>query len=439
MKRYLYFNTIVATLGGFLLGFDTAVISGAEQAIQLIWDLNDLQHGFTVSIAIIGTIFGAMAGGIPSDLLGRKKTLYLVAAMYLLSALGSALAGTWSWFLLFRFIGGIAVGVSSIASPMYISEIAPAGMRGRLVALMQFSIEFGILIAYVSNYFLEGSGENTWRWMLGVESFPAFIFLSLIAFIPESPRWLVVKKADIEEAKKVFARIEPDSVEERIQHILDAHQQQVNHQGRTRLFQKKYSYPILLAVLFAIFNQVSGINGIIYYAPRIFQNAGFESNIALLSTAGIGLIKLTFTIISINLIDRFGRRFLMIIGTLGLLATLSLTSIAFFLKIGGVLVAVSLFTYIAFFGFSHGTVIWVFISEIFPNEVRARGQSLGFLVHWVTTATIAFTLPSAGTLGFGYVFGFFAVMMVFQLVFVLRIMPETKGISLEEMQQKLER
>ena len=437
MKRYLYFITLVATLGGFLLGFDTAVISGAEQSIQLLWRLNDIQHGFTVSIAIIGTLIGALFGGWPSDKLGRKNTLILIAALYFCSALGSALAQHWHFFLFFRFIGGIGVGASSVAAPMYISEIAPAERRGRLVALMQFNIVLGILIAYISNYLLEGSGENTWRWMLGVEAFPAFLFLVLTPFIPKSPRWLIVKKGDLEAAKAILTKIEPESVEKRARSIVESHENQLNARGSVRFFSRKYRFPIMLAVLFAIFNQVSGINGIIYYAPRIFQNAGFEASNALLSTVGIGAVKLTFTIISINLIDRFGRRFLMKVGSVGLILTLSITAGAFFMNLGGVLVAISLFIYIAFFGFSHGTVIWVFISEIFPNEVRAKGQSLGLTIHWVTTATIAFTLPTAEGFGFGYVFLFFAIMMVMQLVFVLRVMPETKGISLEEMQKKI--
>ena len=437
MKKYLYFNVLVATLGGFLLGFDTAVISGAEQSIQALWSLDDVRHGFTVSIAIIGTIFGAMFGGIPSDRIGRKNTLYLVGVLYLVSALGSALAHNWTFFLAFRFIGGVGVGASSVDAPMYISEISPARMRGRLVALMQVNIVFGILIAYVSNYLLEGGGPHTWRWMLGVETVPATLFLALIPFIPRSPRWLIVKRGNTEAARKVLARIDPLAVEEQVQQILETHRQHAAKAVRVRLFSRPYRFPILLAVLFAIFNQVSGINGIIYYAPRIFQNAGFESGSALLSTAGIGLIKLTFTVISINLIDRFGRRFLMLVGSVGLMVTLGVTSMAFFFDYGGIPVAISLFIYIAFFGFSHGTVIWVFISEIFPNEVRARGQSLGFLVHWITTATIAFTLPSAGARGFEWVFLFFAVMMVFQLIFVIRVMPETKGLTLEEMEKKI--
>ena len=437
MKKTLYFNVLVATLGGFLLGFDTAVISGAEQSIQALWSLNDIRHGFTVSIAIIGTIFGALLGGIPSDRIGRKNTLFLVGALYLVSALGSALAHNWTLFMVFRFIGGVGVGASSVAAPMYISEISPANRRGRLVALMQFNIVFGILIAYVSNYLLEGSGPNTWRWMLGVETFPAALFLALIPFIPKSPRWLIVKKGNIEAARKVILGIDPENVEEQVRQIQESQRHHTNRAGKVRLFSRRYRFPVLLAVLFAIFNQVSGINGIIYYAPRIFQDAGFGTSSALLSTAGIGLIKLTFTIISINLIDRFGRRFLMLIGSVGLMVTLGVTSLAFFFDYGGIPVAISLFVYIAFFGFSHGTVIWVFISEIFPNEVRARGQSLGFMVHWITTATIAFTLPSAGARGFEWVFLFFAVMMVFQLAFVIRIMPETKGLTLEEMEKKI--
>jgi MFS transporter, SP family, arabinose:H+ symporter len=437
MKKYLYFITFVATLGGFLFGFDTAVISGAEQSIQQIWMLNEIQHGLTVSIALIGTVLGALFGGWPSDRFGRKKTLFWIAVLYFISALGSALATSWPLFLFFRFIGGLGVGASSVAAPMYISEVSPANRRGRLVALFQFNIVFGILIAYLSNYFFQGSGENAWRWMLGVEGIPAFIFLSLVPFIPRSPRWLIVKRGKIDEAREIFRKLEPEDYEVEVQRVIKTHQMHDRLARKDRFFQRRYTFPIMLAVLFAMFNQLSGINAIIYYAPRIFQNAGLEAGSALLSTAGVGLINFVFTIIAINLIDRFGRRFLMIIGSVGLIITLGMTSTAFFFNIGGDIVAVSLFVYIAFFGFSQGTVIWVFISEIFPNEVRANGQALGSFTHWIMAAIVAFSVPSAEKIGFGPTFLFFSLMMVLQLIFVLRMMPETKGVSLEELEEKI--
>lgn len=437
MKKYLYFITFVATLGGFLFGFDTAVISGAEQSIQQLWKLNELQHGFTVSVALIGTVLGALFGGWPSDRLGRKITLFWIAVLYFISAMGSALAGEWYLFLFFRFIGGLGVGASSVAAPMYISEVSPAHRRGRLVALFQFNVVFGILIAYLSNYLIQGTGENAWRWMLGVEGIPAFIFLVLVPLIPRSPRWLIVKKGKITEAREVFKKLEPQQYEMEVERIISTHRMHDQVAKKDRFFQKRYAFPIALAMLFAMFNQLSGINAIIYYAPRIFQNAGLEAGSALLSTAGIGFINFLFTILAINLIDRFGRRFLMMIGSIGLILTLGMTSLAFYLQIGGEIVAISLFIYIAFFGFSQGTVIWVFISEIFPNEVRANGQALGSFTHWIMASLIAFMVPSAEKIGFGPTFLFFSVMMVLQLIFVLKMMPETKGISLEELEEKI--
>jgi sugar porter (SP) family MFS transporter len=435
MKRYLYFITSVATLGGFLFGFDTAVISGAEQSIQILWKLDELQHGFTVSIALFGTILGALFGGIPSDYFGRKNTLFWIGVLYFISAFGSAIATDWYLFLFYRFIGGLGVGASSVAGPMYISEISPAKMRGRLVALFQFNVVLGILIAYLSNYLIEGTGEHAWRWMLGIEAVPAFVFLTLVLFIPKSPRWLIVKKGLIDKARLIIAKIDPVNVEKEIQLILKTHQQHLNQPVKERFLSKQYKFPIMLAVMFAVFNQLSGINNIIYYAPRIFQNAGLEAGSALLSTAGIGFINFIFTILAMNYIDRFGRRFLMIIGSIGLIITLGMTSMSFYLSIGGQMVAISLFLYIAFFGFSQGAVIWVFISEIFPNEVRAKGQSLGSFAHWFMAALVAFMVPSAEKIGFGHTFLFFTIMMVFQLFFVLKIMPETKGISLEELEK----
>ena len=438
MKHHrILFWSITVALGGFLFGFDTAVISGAEQDIQRIWGLNSTQHGLTVSIALIGTVIGALFGGIPSDRIGRKQTLFWVAVLYLVSALGSALSTDWYLFMAFRFIGGLGVGASSVAAPMYISEIAPANRRGQLVAMFQFNVVFGIVIAYISNYFIAGSGPNSWRWMLGVEAIPAIVFLVLVLRIPRSPRWLILKRNLVDEARAILEVINPANVDETIKNI-----QQSKHGTNKdqRLFKSRiYRLPILLAVLIAFFNQVSGINAIIYYAPRIFEMTGLGESSALLSTAGMGIVNFIFTLLAMRFIDKFGRRTLMLIGSIGLIITLGLVSRAFYTEsFGGMAVPVLLFIYIAFFAFSQGAVIWVFISEVFPNEVRAGGQALGSFTHWFMAALIAFSFPTISEkLGGGTTFLIFAIMMVLQLLFVLRLMPETKGKSLEMIQSEI--
>ena len=435
-NRILFWSITVA-LGGFLFGFDTAVISGAEQDIQKIWGLNSFQHGLTVSIALIGTVIGALFGGIPSDRIGRKRTLFWIAVLYLVSALGSALSTNWYLFMVFRFLGGLGVGASSVAAPMYISEISPANRRGQLVAMFQFNVVFGIVIAYISNYFIAGTGPNAWRWMLGVEAIPAILFLSLVLKIPRSPRWLILKKNLVDEARAILELINPDNVDETLRNI-----EQSKHKANSdqHLFRSRiYRLPIVLAVLIAFFNQVSGINAIIYYAPRIFEMTGLGESSALLSTAGIGIVNFIFTLLAMRFIDKFGRRTLMLIGSIGLVITLGLVSRAFYTEsFGGMAVPVFLFVYIAFFAFSQGAVIWVFISEVFPNEVRAGGQALGSFTHWFMAALIAFSFPAISEkLGGGTTFLIFAIMMVLQLLFVLRLMPETKGKSLEMIQSEI--
>jgi sugar porter (SP) family MFS transporter len=437
----VFFWSIVVALGGFLFGFDTAVISGAERSIQELWQLSVFEHGLTISIALIGTVLGALFGGIPSDRLGRKKTLFWIALLYLVSAIGSALATDWLAFMFFRLIGGLGVGASSVAAPMYISEISPAHSRGRLVALFQFNVVFGILVSYLSNYLLAGTSENDWRWMLGVEAFPSLAFLVAILFVPESPRWLITKKGRTDEARDILqmANSAGTDVNAIVSDIINASKITAQQPGNTSFFSRQYRTPIMLAVLFAIFNQVSGINAIIYYAPRIFEMAGLGKSSALLSSAGIGLINFLFTLLGMNLIDRFGRRTLMLIGSVGLILTLGLVATAFYFEeFGNYSVPVYLFVYIAFFALSQGSVIWVFISEIFPNEVRAYGQSLGSFTHWFMAAVIAFTFPYLSqSLGGGNTFLFFCIMMVLQLLFVWRIMPETKGTSLEQIGKKV--
>lgn len=435
---HIFFWSITVALGGFLFGFDTAVISGAEQTIQTVWQLSSVQHGLTVSIALIGTVIGALFGGIPSDALGRKKTLFWIAVLYLISAVGSALATDWYLFLFFRFIGGLGVGASSVAAPMYISEISPPKSRGRLVALFQFNIVFGILIAYLSNYLIGNTGANAWRWMLGVEAFPALIFLVLILFIPESPRWLITKKGNLADALKTLKIINPETAVAELKSIQSS--AEIDRAAtKVPFFSSRYSFPITLAILFAMFNQLSGINAIIYYAPRIFVMTGLGTEASLLSTAGIGITNFVATLIALNFIDRIGRRKLMLIGSVGLIITLGLVSHAFFTEnFGGVWVPIYLFVYIAFFAFSQGAVIWVFISEIFPNRVRAYGQSLGSFTHWLMAAIVAFIFPIiAEALGGGTTFLLFSGMMVLQLIFVIKMMPETNGKSLEEMETSL--
>ncbi len=419
--------SIAVALGGFLFGFDTAVISGAEKAIQVLWKLSSVEHGFTVSIALIGTVIGAMLGGIPSDRLGRKTTLIWIAVLYLVSALGSALATDWYVFIFFRFLGGLGVGTSSVAAPLYISEISPARSRGRMVGLFQFNVVFGILIAYFSNYFMQDLGPDAWRWMLGVQAVPSVIFLVAVLAVPESPRWLILKRGKVEEAKAILDLIDKDSSADTLAAIVAT-----TDQPQGQLFSATHKTPVRLAVLFAIFNQVSGINAIIYYSPRIFEMTGLGTKSAFLSSAGIGLVNFAFTLLAINFIDRVGRRRLMLIGSVGLIGTLSLVARAFFNQdFAGV--PIFLFVYIAFFAFSQGAVIWVFISEIFPSEVRASGQALGSFTHWLMAAIVAFSFPIiADYFGGGVTFSFFAGMMVLQLLFVWRMMPETKGTSLEQ-------
>ncbi len=432
-KQRIFFWSITAALGGFLFGFDTAVISGVEQSLQTLWHLSTWEQGLTVSIALVGTVIGSMTGGIPAETLGRKKTLFWIAVLYMAASLGTALAPNWPVFLVFRFLGGLGVGASSVAAPMYITEISPAKSRGKLVGLFQFNVVFGILIAYLSNFLLADVGAEPWRWMLGVQALPSLIFLIAVLNIPESPRWLLLKKGDLAQARTVLNMIDPETAEQTFVAI-----QESNHRstGSTRLFSGQYNTPIMLAVLFAVFNQVSGINAIIYYAPRIFEMTGLGKSSSLLSSAGVGLVNLIFTLISMNLIDHYGRRTLMKIGSVGLIITLGLVAWAFYTEDFGTTVPVLLFCYIAFFGFSQGAVIWVFISEIFPNEVRASGQALGSFTHWLMAAIITFTFPYLSEqFGGGNTFLFFAVMMVLQLLFVLRLMPETKGTSLEKIER----
>jgi sugar porter (SP) family MFS transporter len=425
---------MVVALGGFLFGFDTAVISGAEKSIQQFWHLSVFEHGLTVSIALIGTVIGSLLGSRPSDRFGRKNTLYFVALAYLLSSLGTALSDNWYLFLVFRFLGGLGVGTSSVTAPIYISEVSPADRRGRLVGLFQFNVVLGILISYLSNYLIGQGGETSWRWMLGVQAFPSLIFILLITLIPESPRWLILKKGAHARALEILRIINPLNCDEELKAIQNSNLGN-GKSASANLFSGQYKKPVILAILFAFFNQVSGINAIIYYAPRIFQMAGLGAHSSLLSTVGIGVINFIFTLIALNFIDRVGRRILMIIGSFGLIASLFLVGFTFYSgKFDGFAIPIYMMIFIAFFAFSQGAVIWVFISEIFPNQVRAKGQTLGSSTHWIMAALIAFCFPFfAEKLGGAPTFFFFGSMMVLQLIFVWRYMPETKGKSLEQL------
>jgi sugar porter (SP) family MFS transporter len=435
-KKILFWSITVA-FGGFIFGFDTAVISGAEQTIQKLWGLSDTMIGQTVAMALYGTVIGALFGGFPADKLGRKTTLLWISILYFISAVGSALAPEVYSLMFFRFIGGLGVGASSVVAPMYISEISPANKRGQLTALFQFNIVVGILIAYLSNYFIGGAGNDNWRWMLGVEGFPAFAFIIMILFVPRSPRWLIVKKGLVEEARGVLNIIDPTTVEEQLRAI-QLHHESNERVGLKEFLSGKFNIPIILAFLIAFFNQLSGINAIIYYSPRIFAETGMEESSALLSSVGVGVVNLVSTLAGMFLIDRMGRKFLMYICSFGYIASLGLISLAFYTGIGSgtLLVPILIFAFIASHAVGQGAVIWVFISEIFPNSVRSYGNSLGSGTHWVFAAIIAATFPYiASTLGGGTTFAIFAFIMIFQLIFVWKMMPETKNKSLEEIEE----
>lgn len=438
----LLFWSITVALAGFLFGFDTVVISGAEKALSEMWGgytLNGSQslfHGIVVmSSALWGTVIGAIFGNIPTDKLGRKKTLIIIGFLYVIGALGSALVSDPYLFAFFRFIGGLGIGASTIAAPAYVSEIAPAEKRGRLVALYQFNIVFGILMAYLSNTLLAGMdlGENTWRWMLGIQVVPSVIYTLMVLAVPMSPVWLAMK-GRYDEARAVLQQVNPNAD---INEIISAAQAD-NGQKKESLWLPKYSRPVLLAFLLAMFNQLSGINAFLYYAPRIFEMANLEQSAALWSSVGIGIVNLVFTFVGLSLIDKLGRRQLMYIGSFGYILSLGLVSAAFFMNWPGMVIVFFFFLFIAAHAVGQGTVIWVFISEIFPNHLRAQGQALGSSTHWVLAAAIPAAIPFLfEKVGAGMVFVGFTAMMVLQLLFVMFMMPETKGVPLEELSKSL--
>ncbi len=438
--------SITAALAGFLFGFDTIVINGAEQDLQTLWKnyslfgSNDAFHGWiVVASALWGTVVGAMFGGIPNDKIGRKNTLILIGILYTISALGSAFVNDPWTFAVFRFLGGLGVGASTIAAPAFISEIAPANKRGSLTALYQLNIVFGILIAFVSNYLIAVYVSiDTWRWMIGIEALPAFIYTLLVLGVPKSPRWLMVKKGDVDGARKVWLNLYPaEEVEQKIKEL----QENIDQNPTTgdRLFTRKYEVPLMLAFAISFFNQFSGINALLYYARRIFEAAGLGADAGLLSSVGLGIANFIFTIMGVVLIDRLGRRSLMYIGSIGYILTLATTSVAFLYEWSNI-VPVALFLFIGAHAIGQGAIIWVFISEIFPNHIRSYGQAFGTSVHWVLAAIIPAMIPflmNPSVLGPAAVFAIFAGFMILQLLFVIFYMPETKGVSLEDLQKKL--
>jgi sugar porter (SP) family MFS transporter len=432
-------SAAVAALGGFLFGFDTAVISGATEALRLRFALDSNQLGFTVASALIGTIFGSIGAGRPAEVYGRRLVLRALAILYFVTAVGCGLAWNWISLVLFRFCGGLAIGASSVVAPMYIAEISPADLRGRLVALSQFNVVAGILAAYFSNYVIAsligGPETHAWRWMLGIAAVPSALFFALVLGVPESPRWLVkVHRRD--DAAAVLRDLGSDAPEALVREIADSlHEETVS--ANEPFFQRKYAKPILLAILVATFNQLSGINALIYYTADIFSMAGAARASALLQSVIIGVTNLVFTMIAMTVIDRVGRRLLLLIGAVGLAVCLALTAWAFHRGSGGTVVLVSLIAYIAFFAFSQGAVIWVYISEIFPNRVRARGQALGSFTHWFWAAIVSWSFPVIADASGASAFAFFAVMMVLQFVMVWWFLPETKGVSLEQIQRTL--
>lgn len=446
MRKTLILSTVVAALGGLLFGFDTAVISGTTQWLRSVFELTSLQLGFTVASALIGTIIGALTIGRPADRYGRLYVLFVLALLYLVSALGSGLSWNWYSFLFFRFIGGLGVGGASVVSPMYIAEISPARYRGRLVAVAQLNIVFGMVLAYFSNYIIAGLdlGVVEWRWMFGVEALPAGLFFVLLFFNPRSPRWLVIK-GYIDEAKLVLEKCgtAKDNIGKEIQEIQNSLDLE-RHSIKESFFTKKYRIPIMLAIMIALFNQLSGINAVMYYAPYIFSMAGFEKSAALLNSMGIGGVIFIFTIAAMAVIDKIGRKKIMIVGSIGYIVSLGAIAWAFFTygtefsQAGSRVVLLSVFLFVASHAFGQGTVIWVYLSEIFPNRVRARGQSLGSTTHWIAAAVISWTFPLIAEISGGYTFAFYAVCMIGQLIWVLFVMRETKGISLEEIQKQMD-
>jgi sugar porter (SP) family MFS transporter len=438
MNARIFFWSLTSALAGFLFGFDTVVISGAEKTIQSLWGLSPGLHGIAMASALYGTVVGALAGGWPADRFGRKATLLWIGVLYLVGAFGSALATNVSIFIVARVIGGLGIGISTVVAPLYISEIAPAKHRGQLAGMFQFNIVFGIVIAFVSNALLAGIGDNAWRWMLGIAAFPSLLYTLLCFFLPESPRWLLSRKGDRQGGVRILQRIEPQAtlaeIEAQANEIMAASTEQASS---AHFWTRRLRKPIMLAIMVAFFNQLSGINAVLYFAPRIFELTGLGAKAALLQSIGIGVTNLIFTFVGLWLIDRLGRRTLLYIGSFGYIASLSLVAWAFFTQHYSI-VPICIFAFIASHAIGQGTVIWVLISEIFPNRHRAEGQTLGCFTHWIFAALLTTFFPRmVSTFAPGYVFSFFAGMMVLQLIWVKLWVPETKGVPLEQIQHQL--
>ena len=429
-------STVVAALGGLLFGFDTVVISGAIQPLKALYHLSPFWEGFTVAAALVGTVIGSMLAGIPGDSLGRRASLRWMAVLYVVSAAGCAFAWNWSALVFFRFIGGLGIGGSSVLGPMYIAEIAPAKWRGRLVGVFQFNVVFGILLAYFSNYLIGtmGFGGAEWRWKLGISAVPALLFLVMLLGIPESPRWLV-KKRRTNEAGEVLRMTGEENPEQELREIVESID--AEHVTSDALFTAKYRLPIFLAITIGMFNQLTGINAILYYLNAIFEHAGFSKGSGDLQSVAVGATNLIFTVIAMSVIDKLGRKTMLLIGAVGTCLCLAGVAGIFLTGRHEDLLVWMLIGFIAFFAFSQGAVIWVYLSEVFPNRVRAKGQSLGSFSHWIMNALISWTFPLMAASSGGYPFAFFSAMMVVQFFVVLFFYPETKGVTLEQMQHRL--
>ncbi len=438
MNPRIFFWSVTSALAGFLFGFDTVVISGAEQTIQELWGLGAGMHGIAMASALYGTVVGSLIGGWPTDRFGRKPTLLFIGVLYLVGAVWSALAGDVYSFIVARVLGGLGIGMSTIAAPLYISEIAPPDKRGLLAGMFQFNIVFGIVVAFLSNALLAGTGENAWRWMLGVAAVPSLIYALCCLAIPESPRWLLTRANRRTDGMAVLLLIEPDATPDAIAAKADEITAAAVHRpGAAKFWTRELKVPILLAILIAVFNQLSGINAILYFAPRIFELTGLGGKAALLQSVGIGITNLVFTFVGLRLIDKLGRRTLLYIGSFGYILSLGLASWAFFTEHYSIVPA-CIFAFIASHAIGQGAVIWVFISEIFPNRHRAEGQALGSFTHWIFAALLTTFFPGmVSAFAPGYVFLFFCLMMVLQLIWVRTMVPETKGRTLEEIQRQL--
>ena len=463
ISRTLLSSALIAALGGLLFGFDTVVISGAEQHIQKIFSPTAglssswarFWHGFLMASALIGTVIGSLGVGKPADRVGRRYLMFWLAILFFVSAVGSAVAWDWYSLVIFRFVGGLAIGAASVISPMYITEISPAKWRGGLVALAQLNIVLGILLAYISNYIISALqlGDVEWRWMFGVEAFPAVAYFLFLFLTPRSPRWLVAQ-GRYDEARAVLESVGVDySTDTNATEAVDEELAEIrrsidldHHSLQEPLFQRKYLKPILLAFAIAAFNQLSGINTVLYYSKRIFESAGFDKSAGLLNSIGLGVVLLVFTVVALVSVDKYGRKKLMIIGSVGYILSLGATAWAFysqqtadggFTALGGKVVLLSLLSFIASHAVGQGAIIWVFIGEIFPNRLRARGIAFGCFVHWFFAATINLIFPLIAETFGAHAFAFYAICMVGQLFWVLTRMPETKGIPLEEIQQRL--